>query len=77
MRHVTKGRNDVITYLDGMLVSHTRLTEHIQGADQILERVRKCGLTIRLTKSCIAVKEVGFLGYTIKESINNVRSIFG
>lgn len=53
-----------------MLVSHANLSDHIREVSQILERIRKSGLTIRPTKTYVAVKEVTFLVYTIKRGRN-------
>lgn len=67
MRHLMLGRDDVISYLDDMRIYNTNLNDHINGAQHMLDRIRQSWLTIRPTKTYVAVKEVTFLGYTLKQ----------
>lgn len=69
IRQLTRGTEDVIMYLGYMLIFHAYLPDHLRGVNQMLERIRKFGLTIYHIKTYVAVHEVTFLGYTTKQGM--------
>jgi len=50
-------------YIDDIIIASRDETQHRSHLKQVLERFRKYGLTINLTKSILGVTEVEFLGY--------------
>lgn len=67
IQQFTLGLNDVISYVDDMLVLHSNLSEHLIGVHRLLYRVRHFGLTIQPSKTFVATTEVVFLGYTMRQ----------
>ena len=67
MRKLLQGRNDVISYLDDVLIFHDTWTEHIQGIKSILQLLRQNGLTAKPSKCEIGMEKIKFLGHVISK----------
>ena len=53
----------VTVYIDDMLVHSTTLQEHVRHLQQVFQRLREAGLTLRGRKCHIAMNEVRYLGH--------------
>jgi RNase H-like domain found in reverse transcriptase/Reverse transcriptase (RNA-dependent DNA polymerase)/Integrase zinc binding domain/Chromo (CHRromatin Organisation MOdifier) domain/Integrase core domain len=54
-----------VAYLDDILIYSDSLEEHIQHVRMILQRLRECGLYVKLEKCDFHVQEISFLGFII------------
>lgn len=67
IRKLTFGHKDTVSYLDDILIFHITISDHIEGVNSLLESIRKFGLTIRPKKTFVAMNELTFLDYFIKQ----------
>jgi hypothetical protein len=81
MREVLRGTESFAdTYVDDIIIYSNTLVDHIRHLTDILERLRKAGLTARPKKCNIGQKEAHYLGYVIgngqlKPDMAKVKSI--
>ena len=52
-------------YIDDILVFSKTFEDHLHHLTQVLERLRKAGLTLKPRKCCFLRKEVVYLGHVI------------
>jgi len=55
----------VIAYMDDMLIYSETIEEHVAMVRKVMDRLRKAGLCVSITKSTFNAREVEFLGYKI------------
>ena len=55
----------VLTYLDDLVVYSDTMEQHLKDLEQVFERIRKAGLTLKREKCSFATTEVELLGYII------------
>lgn len=67
MDSVLRGLNNVLTYLDDVIIFSTSLQEHVDKCRQVFERFRQHNLKIQLNKSEFLQKQVKFLGHTLTD----------
>lgn len=67
MIQLTPGRNDVVSYMDEMLLYHTTIDEQIICIRSMLETIVKFGLTIHPPKTFVATREVVFISYLTQQ----------
>lgn len=67
IRHLLQGLDDVISYLDDVLVFHQTLSEHLIGVCRLQYSIQPFGLTIRPAKTYVATTEVVLLSYAIRQ----------
>jgi len=61
---------NVSVYVDDILITSSTLEEHIRHIDQVLNRLKQAGATVKLKKSKFLKSEIKFLGHIItKEGI--------
>lgn len=65
MRSLLQGLQNVVYYIDDVLIATMTWEDHLQTLKQFLHRVRKAGLTIKPQKCEIAVTSVVFLGHPL------------
>ena len=65
MRKVLAGLNNVKNYIDDIVVHHARWEDHVNGIKEVLERLRKAGLTARPSKCSLGFYQVEFLRHKI------------
>ena len=68
--------NDVMVYIDDILVSSKDLPDHIKQLDKVFNRLNNAGLTINVTKCKFLAPSLTFLGHTIDKrgiSPNNLK----
>ena len=65
MENVLQGIENVIVYLDDILLSSTTESDHLKLIDQVLERLEKAGLRARKDKCQFFVPSVTYLGHKI------------
>lgn len=55
----------ILTYLDDIVIFSRSLEEHEKQLEMLLERLRRCNISLNLSKCSFAMKEVDFLGYSL------------
>ena len=55
----------VLAYLDDLVVYSDTMEQHLKDLEQVFERIRKAGLTLKREKCSFATTEVELLGYII------------
>ena len=68
MRALLKDTNNISNYIDDILI-HTQSWEiHIQTPNELLNRLKKSGLTARPSKCSIAINTVPYLGHNVGQN---------
>lgn len=65
MRVVLEGLENVLTYLDDIVVFSNTLEEHIVALDRVFERMRAHNLQLQPAKCSLLLSEVTYLGHKI------------
>ena len=66
MDNVLRGTEEFAgVYLDDIVVHSTDWKDHLDQVGQVLDRLKKAGLTIKLKKCCFGVSECTYLGHEI------------
>ena len=55
----------ILAYLDDIVVFSRTLEEHHRQLEELLGRLRKCNISLNLSKCAFAMQEVDYLGYTL------------
>ena len=55
----------ILSYMDDIVIFSTSLGEHLQQLEMLLETLRKCNISLNLSKCSFAMQEVDYLGYTL------------
>lgn len=66
MDHVLRGLSFTFCYLDDILVASSDEFEHELHLETLFRRLQDYGLTINASKSIFGVKEITFLGYSVR-----------
>lgn len=62
-----RGINHCHGYIDDIIIASQDEIQHQAQLKQVLERLRKYGLSINLTKSVLGTSEIEYLGYLVNE----------
>ena len=65
MENVLQDIQNVIVYLDDILLSSTTESDHLKLVDQVLDRLEKVGLRARKGKCQFFVPSITYLGHKI------------
>lgn len=60
-------RNEVVIYMDDILVASRTLDEHLALLDRVLKRLAEYGLELKFQKCKLAYSRIEYLGYDISE----------
>lgn len=63
MRTLLQGLENVVHYIDDVLIATNTWEEHVDTLQRLLQKVRESGLTIKPQKCEIAVESIVFLGH--------------
>ena len=66
MKKVLEGQTDVVIYLDDLCIFGNSIEKHNRNLRNVMDRVRKHGLSLNLKKCSFCKEEVNFLGFTLK-----------
>ncbi|PIK41284.1 hypothetical protein BSL78_21861 [Apostichopus japonicus] len=69
MRRLLNGLDHVINYIDDILIFTNDFAQHEKALRNVLERLRKAGLTARPSKCSVAYKSLQFLGHIVGEGL--------
>ena len=56
-----------LCYLDDVIIFSKTVAEHLQHLEEVLDRIEKAGLMLRLSKCEFFKKQLGFLGHVISD----------
>jgi hypothetical protein len=65
MDFVMTGVKGIITYIDDILVHWRDHEQHLKSLEEVLWRLRRYGLKLKVDKKIIGVRTVQYLGYTL------------
>ena len=68
MMRLFEGFDNVIVYMDDLLLGSTSFSAHAALLHQVLSRMQEYGLAVNADKSQIGQKEVKFLGYNVEHA---------
>ena len=65
MSQILDGQEGVVCQVDDILVYGKDAVEHDKRLNQVMERLKKAGVTLNREKCKFAINEVNFLGHVI------------
>ena len=65
MEYVFRGMNNVVAYLDDLLIADSTYEEHLESIKKVFARLELFNLKVNLEKCEFAKEEMPYLGYTI------------
>lgn len=65
MRRLLEGCNDVVNYIDDILIFTETWEQHVLALRRVLDRIREAGLAVRPTKCWCGYDTLDFLGHVV------------
>ena len=65
MRRLLEGMDNVVDYIDGLLVHTKTWEEHLQVLEELFKRLKAANLVARPTKCALGATQVDFLGHRL------------